>query len=182
MREDCAICGGSGKIRLPVRTLVCITSGASNIPLTMPIREYECPECGPPIPQEKIMVIQAEEWVDERIKDEDFWIHVKRSIGHQMGRLLVDEGMVVFEKRREDTPNFSYREGYFLRGKLGVISPRVVATFEARVAERQKMVAVQVVDQAIKDIRNYGAFYSAPSIQKDIAVNLLLECLHKGVK
>lgn len=180
--KDCEICGGSGKIRLPVRERVCVTGRATNVPLSMPIREYECPECGPKIPQEKIMVVQGEEWVDERIKDPDFMDHCKESIGHQMGRLLVDEGIVFFERNRVDKPDYSYREGYFLRGKLGVISPRVVATFEARVAERQKVVAGLVIDRAIKEIRNLGAFYSSPSIQKDVAINLLLECLHKEVK
>jgi uncharacterized protein YlaI len=179
--KDCEICGGSGKIRLPVRQRLNATTSDS-IPAMSPIRTYPCPECGEKISQEKIKIIQTEERVDGRINDPDFLEHCRGSIAHQMVSFLHKERMITFTRHSADDRDYSYREGYLLRGKLGVLSPRVVATFEERVRERQKMVAGQVIDQAIKDIRNWGAFYSSGSINKSTAINILLECLHKEVK
>lgn len=177
--NDCDICGGAGKIRLPVRQRLSVTASKNDTPTSMPIREYACPECGPQIPQENIMICQAEEWVDGDIKEDEYIDHCKQSIAHRIAQGLYTNSMISFAKNTKAKQEYSWRNDYCLRGKLGVISPRLVATFEERVKEHQSMIAREVIDEAIKQIRNWGSEYKMPDISKDMVVRFMLESLNK---
>ncbi len=177
MRDDCDICGGIGKIRLPIQER--LTATISNDCKSMPIREYSCPECGDKIPYENILVVQGEQWVDAEIKDPEFLIHCKQSITHKMGSFLHNKGMITFVKNRDLTSDYSYREGYFLRGQLGVVSPRIVATLEQRIQEKQRELAAIFIQGVAKKIRNWRECFNDPLIEKDMAIRFLYQVLEK---
>lgn len=180
MQSDCEICGGSGIIRLPVRGK--LFASVDNVPKTLPIREYSCPECGYKIPQDRIMVVEAQEIIldEEAVKFPDYLAHVKGSITHRMAEHLFKENQISFRDvpiSKDEYPR--YLKSRCIRGTLGVISPRMVATFEERVRERQALVANAVVAEAVEQIRNWGASYRWSEIEKHIAIRFLFEALHK---
>jgi len=175
--NDCDICGGSGIIRLPVRQTLSMYRD-SNVTATLPIREYKCPECGDRIPQENIDIIQAEYFIDTRIEDANYYQHCQQNIAQKIAYALLDSKHISFTLEHA-TDRYSFRSEQLLKGKLGVISPRFVKTFEERVKKHQTLIAKEVLDAAIKSIRNYGSAYNAPSINKDVAIRFMFECLDK---
>jgi len=181
MIDDCEICGGSGVIRLPVmQRLPPIPCGDDKMPLSLPIREYSCPECGVNIPQEKVLIFQAEDFVSTNIKDPGYINSIKNHLAMKVGDALYRQGLMTFKALPEDYMQMSYP----LRGKVGIISPRAVATFEERVRERQMDIVAVVVNDATDSIRNWNKIYQGEdgSIPKNIAVRLLYEVLHKAPK
>lgn len=175
--KDCDICGGYGKIRLPVREKLSATI-SYYVSISTKIREYPCPECGDLIPQENIKIVQAEDFVSGDIRDEEYILHCKKAMAHQIGQFLFDDYQITFTK---DTriPENAWRGDYLLRGKLGIVSPRFVAKFEERVREHQELIAKEVVEEATKSIRNWDSLCKNPIIQKEMAIRFLYEALDK---
>ena len=188
MKVDCEICGGSGKIRLPVKPRVGMTLSPEDASLS--IREYACPECGYKVPQEKILIVQAQGMIEAKYVKRDgqkFMDYVKQNLAHQIGAFLFKENQIRFEKL--ETQDDYGRERYPLRATLGVVSPRVVATFEDRVKEKQLAVANAVMEEAAKRIRGWGKDFekaspnadSAP-IRKGDAIRFMYEVLYRFMK
>ncbi|MFA5025678.1 MAG: hypothetical protein WC503_04185 [Candidatus Shapirobacteria bacterium] len=177
--KDCEICGGYGKIRLLVREKL-NTSATINFASTLmsKIREYPCPECGDQIPQENIKIIQAEDYVSGDIREAGYVIHCKREIAYKMGQFLFDDDQITFTKDTK-IPEYSWRNDYILRGKLGIVSPRFVAKLEERVKECQELMAKEVVEEARTSIRNWDPKNESKFIRKDDSIRLLYEALDK---
>jgi hypothetical protein len=181
MVNDCDICGDSGIIRLPVRGNMKAAPYHGTAPTALSTREFPCPECGY-IPQEKVMIVQAEDIVSEEIKEDDYLSYCKEHIAHKMAKFIFQGGFISFSKGQLE----GFRREYSLRGKLGIISPRVVATFEERVKQYQDIKAQKVINKAIKSIRNWESFGKSASeidfqfIQKTHAIRLLIESCAGG--
>ena len=180
--KDCEICGGAGKIRLPIREKLSVFMASSESAPTLKIREYPCPECGNQIPQENIKIIQAEDYVSGDIREAGYVLHCKETIAHKIGRFLFNEDQITYTKEDSVIPEKLWRGDYVLRGKLGIISPRFVAKFEERVKEHQEGIAKTVVEEATKSIRNWDSMRQNPVIQKETAIRFLYEALDKIVK
>jgi hypothetical protein len=180
MKTDCEICGGSGKIRLPVRQKMQPQIDVSQA--SSPIREYSCPECSYKIPQERILIAQCEEILPDEtlIKDSDYLDHSKRHMIHKIGDFLFRENHIKFTKILE--PSMYGRSQYRLRAIVGIISQRFIAKFEDRVKEHQWVIARQVADDAIVRIRNWMSYYNYPDITKDEAIKSILDALREVVK
>lgn len=178
MKQDCEICGGSGFIRLPVRQKLSV----SKIQATTPIRQYSCPECGDFIPQEKVSILQCEELADSRYanKDKNYLDYIYENAAYKFVSLLHKEGLITYKHGQQNTMTWQFP----IVAKLGVISPRTVATFEQRVNQQQALVARIVAEETAKQIRNWNSYYDKGSgpIHKDQAINFLFEVLEKTLK
>lgn len=173
MRSDCDICGGRGIIRLPVqeRLPACFLEGN---PRTLSIREYACPECSEHIPDEKVLIVQAEEIGDSDYADKEpeYLDYIKGALIHRIANLLVREDQITFS-RIINPPEALPRHSFHLRGKLGIISPRAVATFEQRVRQHQTLVAQEVIKMAAFKIDNLRSHYKVPLIGKAMAIQFM---------
>lgn len=181
MRNDCEICGGSGIVRLPVRQRLDVYSKLSDKDVSLSIREYSCPECGGTIPQENVMICQVEDLINsEESKIPDFMEYCQRNMALKLGDFLHKENLITFSKKKAEK-EMSWRDMYLIRAKLGVISPRTVATFEQRVNQRQMTIAKAVANEAVKQIRNWNSYYDKGNgaIAKDMAIRQIYESLQK---
>lgn len=184
---DCGICGGSGIIRLPVRHRSRIGSYDYKTPEILPIRQYSCPECGDYIPNEKVLIVQAEDIANGAyVTDIEYIRSIRNSIALKIGDFLFRENQIGFtETKLDEKEEFNWGRGsYSIKGELGVISPRTVATFQQRVNQRQAYVARIVADEVVKQIRNWNSYYDKGNgpIQKDMAINFIFEVLEKTLK
>lgn len=187
--NDCDICGGRGTVRFPVRQKMNIgvdlgEGKTSPLSESLPIREYPCPECGYKIPQDKILIVQAEELIDaEYIKrdGQKFVNYIKEALVRRLATEIFEQNQINFTLL-PPTDDLYCRKLAPMRAKLGIISPRIVATFEQRVNERQQMIAQEVIKEAVQRINNFGSHYEWKEIRKESAIREIYEALQKVLK
>lgn len=177
INKDCDVCGGLGTIRLPVRQRLSKPDIA--VSPSVPIREYTCPECGYKIPQDRIKIFYAQDVIVKEVKEDDYLNHMKNSLALRIGDEIYRDNQIIFNKQPINDPYLS-RYQYCLNAKVGIISPRLVVTFEERVKERQREVAVAIVQEVTNLINNWGSYYNnRQDIMKDHAINCMHEALRK---
>lgn len=184
MRSDCDICGGRGKITLPVR----LHASACRMPSTDTARiryeessrEYACPECSEVADDNRIMVAHAhQEFPAHYARDPGFMEHVRRSMAPVLADLMIKDGFVRFADGREDVPNMTRS----LHAYVGVVAVGAAKRIEDRINERQFDVADEVIKAASAEIRHWGSAFSGPegNIGKGHAVETMLNAL-KAIK
>ncbi len=173
MKRDCEICRGAGLIRLPLYRHAAVNYGQDGpVSIEESSRTYPCPECANTIPQERLAVLQSHTLVDSRINDPRFAQHVKSGAAHMLVDELLKNGFITFARGPDDNGQMAYP----MVATIGVVSPKHVANLEDRIAERQAIIATELADEAVKQISNWGSFYSGPDygiITKSRAIELV---------
>lgn len=177
-RSDCDICGGSGSIRLPVRAKMSArySDYNSSIEPTQSSRTYACPECGPSIDQERIALLYTKQDVSAHpsyMNDDRYHEAMLRDAAHCFVDMLLRDGYIKQERGSVDTDKMVYE----IRSTLGVVSPSVVASMEARIAERQGEVAVEVANEAMRLINHWGSHYGTTTLSKVEACRFVQEAV-----
>jgi hypothetical protein len=133
------------------------------------VRVYPCPECGLKVDTDRLAVLDVHARVDTRYENStDFQEYAQRHLAHLLVDHLLQDGYIAFE--RGDPTNDLER---MVVASLGVVSKNQVATFEQRVARNQDQLANAVVNEAIKQIDNWGSHYGRTGIAKDVAAGLI---------
>ena len=173
--NECPVCRGSKRIKLPLYHPVSASfSGEPDWTVREASREYACPECsGVPESRVNILGCAASIFSPEPI-DPNQIEAMRHHMAREMAENLVKDGFV----RIEVGP-----VGDDLRSEvtatLGVVSERVVASMEQRIAERQELVAREVTSAAVAGIRVWGSYYTGDdgSISKSQAIDAVREAL-----
>lgn len=181
MRDDCDICGGSGKIRLPVMSKPDLSAyRPSSISLKARMeessREYSCPECSDVADDNRVMVMGAqEEFPVELAKDPAVMDSIRRGMARPLAAMLVEKGFVRFA---DGSPTGHPWRGS-LRAYVGVVAVGAAKRIDDRISERQFEVADRVIKEAAAQIRHWGSAYSGPegNISKGHAVEEMLRAL-----
>ena len=171
--KDCGFCDGSRTIRLAERRRPVMreTDDPAFEPMAN-VRTFPCPACGDVAPMQRVGFLCAEVDGHERIPEDVMLQQAARALAREV---LKNGGIAL---RRTKEPDFMGRIEY--RATMAVVMPRDVATFEARVAERQNEVAAAVVASASAKIANQGAYYGWKTIDKEQAFRLLDEALREA--
>ena len=159
--SECVICQGARRIRLPVHRPVNplyvdtdIIMGATTIEESY--RTYPCPECDKQAAEERIHVLYAEEVLRDgvgRYSGHGVDSHVALSLASATARKILEDGLI--EIRKEE------RGGDIVyRSRLGVVSPRMVATMERRVFEKMQKFLDIVRSKAAAAISIWGFHYT----------------------
>lgn len=137
-------------------------------------RTYACPECGPKVEHERIALYYTEDDASSvYIGETGYQEAVSRRSAHAFVDMLLRDGYI----KQMSGPVDKDRMTYTIRSELGVVSPSVVATLEARIAERQGEVAAKVADEAIRLIDHWGSHYGTTTVRKDEAARFVREAL-----
>lgn len=180
MRSDCDICGGAGKIRLPVRSAPSASAYRQHsIAIKSPLessREYACPECSEIADDNRVMIMGAqEEYAAELADHPEIADQIRRGMARPLADMLIEKGFVRFC----DGPQSDYRMRKSLRAYVGVVAVGAAKRIEDRIAERQWEMAEKVLQDAADAVRHWGSSYSGRSgpINKDDAVRQMFEVL-----
>jgi hypothetical protein len=187
IRDRCDICGGRGKICLPVLTPLSVRYDHAHEIKAIDessSREYPCPECSPRVAEDHvaILAVNGEFHVyDNNGSQSDINGEVERATQKQCARQiaheLLDNGYIAFETGPFD----KYRMWKPMRATLGVVSKAAVASIEERVAIHRQIIAEQVVEAAEQKINNWGSHFtgSGGPISKDMACRFVREALQQ---
>lgn len=180
MRSDCDICGGAGKIRLPVRSA---PDASAYRPRSIAIkhigessREYTCPECSEVADDNRVMILGTqEEFPAEVAKEPAIMDSIRRGMVRPLADMLIRDGYVRFY----DGPQSDYGMRKSLRAYVGVVAVGAAKRIEDRINERQLEMAEKVIQEAADAVRNWGSHYTGRSgpINKDDAVRQMFEVL-----
>ncbi len=162
MKHDCDICGGPGKVRLPIRFRALAFSIDEEPKMVDSSREYPCPECADVTRLERVQAAREETFAATYIKEPGFLDHVRRGLAHQLAGHLLEHGYIKFERGPQDEQNMRFQ----MRGTVGVVRPGQLDNLEERIAERQVEVAQEVANEAVKQINNWGSHYGHSEILK----------------
>jgi len=111
----------------------------------------------------------------------DYLPAMKRQTAHQFVQHLIDNGYIAFEVGQIDR-----KLRRQIRATVGVVSKETVATLQERIAKHQETVARQVIEDAVRKIRQWGSGTSylhgdERMIRKRQAVEAVNEALAKIV-
>lgn len=163
MRKDCDICGGRGKIRLPVlsnpdasayrqRSIAIQHVGESS-------REYTCPECSEVADDNRVMVAWSQqEYPAHYDRDPDFMRSLEIATARHLADLMIKDGYVRFV----EDPVRDDRMTKALRAYVGVVAVGAAKRIEDRISERQFDVANEVIANAAEQIRFWDSRYTGP--------------------
>lgn len=179
---ECVICLGERRIRLPIRrrartSYADIIMGATTIEESY--RTYPCPECDKQAAEERIHFLYAEEVLRDgvgRYSGHDVDSHVALSLASASARKLLEDGLI--EIRKEN------RGGDIVyRSRLGVVSPRMVATMERRIFEKMRMFLDTVRSKAAAAISIWGSHYTGNEgmISKAQAIDSVAAAFNKAL-
>lgn len=173
MTHRCLVCRGSQIVRLPLFHDVSfadfnVSSVSDSVESS---RNYPCPECkGDAAPFVRIQAVtEMRDVISEAmptINDA-----VRGGIARAIADRLLRDGLIAFEigvPSYQSTP---------VRGTLHAVAPRNVATMQSRVEERQMHVAGLVVEEAQRQVQNWGSDFNWTSLTKDDAGRLIRESL-----
>lgn len=174
MSDPCNICGGSRKIRLPLRHPVSVSLSDADMSIDPrpSSKEFACPECAPKVPEERVAILEFGASITAYPKDDAGYEEAARkTAAHSMVHELLRAGFIQFRKGPVD--EFEMR--YELVGRLGVVSTSVVASMEERIAERQTEVAKEVANRAAQQVAVWGSYYTGNngSISKAQAIDAI---------
>ena len=182
MRDRCDICGGRGKICLPV--LIPLSTRYDHAHEIKAIsessaREYPCPECSPRVAEDHVAILRVATEFALHHGDPNGEIEraVQKQSARQIAHDLLDKGYIAFETGPYD----KHRMTKPMRATLGVVSKAAVASLEERVASHRQTVAEQVVEAAEQKITNWGSHFSGSGgpIAKDMACRFVREALQQ---
>lgn len=173
----CEICRGAGMVRFPIYRRATITSRYVDSPsIEESSRSYPCPECAPTIPEERLAVVQYHSWGDSQLINEPGYAEAsKRRAIHELAELIFSQGFVRFERGPDD----GLELGYPMRATIGVVAPKRIATLEQRISEHQEELARDVAENAAADIANWGVYFGALNISKDMAIGFVRSALKR---
>jgi hypothetical protein len=181
--RDCPVCCGSRKVRLPwMKPMAPARYRAESVALMAVekiYQDYPCPECAPSTNEDRVAILEFGATVavppDNDPRREEA---IRREAAFHIVDRLLKDGFISF---REDRTGEDYTLTYEVRGRLGVVSPAIVASMEERIAERQADVARQVAVQAAEEIRVWGSYYTGDEgpIHKGKAVEAVQKALDK---
>lgn len=177
----CDICNGRGKVRLPVyrEASVRYDEAASISPaMDTANREYPCPECSPRPDVVNVELFRTRHDIDSRIPVDARERYVRDQAAHMMAEALKNSGHLRITVGQLDTRRMCHP----VNATLGVVSQSVVASMEARIAEKQAEVATQVVDLAIDKISHWGSHYGHTMLHKEQAYASLREALKQALE
>ena len=176
-RHDCDICGGRGKIRLPVMHKTSMRPAANaKIELAESSREYACPECSEIADDNRVMVMGAqEEYSAHLAKEPQFMERIHGYLARPIAEMLIRDGFVRFV----DMPIDETRMTKATRAYVGVVAVGAAKRIEDRINERQWEMAEKVLHEAADAVRNWGSHYTGRGgpINKDDAVRQMFEVL-----
>jgi hypothetical protein len=173
MKHDCDICQGRKKIRLPIyRRAMAFSADVLPDPVESS-REYPCPECADVTRIERVQAVRQETFAPAYINDARFIDHVRSGLARQIGAFLMDNGYIKFERSPDDEKYMRFA----MRATVGVVRPNQLDNLEERIAERQTEVASAVVQEAERQINNWGSYYGHAAIDKDQATRFVRESL-----
>lgn len=166
-KSDCDVCGGRGKIRVPVypRHTVAEFNPRDDFASTQSSREYPCPECSEIVPVEHVGAASEEVFVASYVNEPGFMEHVKNSLGHQIVDFLLRHNYVEFERSPTDERQMRFQ----MRATVGVVSKKRLATIQERVEQHQEALAREVMAEAKRQIDNWGSTYGHTSLHKSQA-------------
>jgi hypothetical protein len=176
MRADCDICGGRGKIRLPVMHKLSMRAYNAKIEMHESSREYACPECSEAADDNRVMVAGAMEMTRLDLADEPQYAeHCKRAMVHRIADLLIRDGFVRFVDGATDKMMRTKE----LRAYVGVVAVGAAKRIEDRINERQWEMAEKVIQEAADAVQNWGSHYTgrAGPINKSDAVRQIFDAL-----
>lgn len=172
----CDICRGARTIKLPVyRSTTVAFTEAMGCPhrIDASSREFPCPECGESAPLERISALTEVSEFASDIKDPTYMQHVQRSMARALSEQLIEAGLIAFKVGPAD----KYTLRTSIKATIGAVSPRVVASLEQRIAERQMDVARKVALRAGAIINSWGAAYGDEGLPKTVATRALSEAM-----
>ena len=180
-RDRCDICGGRGKICLPV--LIPLSTRYDHAHEIKAIaessaREYPCPECSPRVAEDNVAILRVA--TEFALHHGDLNGEIERAVQKQCARQiahdLLDKGYIALETGSFDR----YRMTKPMRATLGVVSKSAVSSIEERVASLQQITAEKVVAAAEEKILSQGLRWStAGAIAKDYACQLVREAFQE---
>lgn len=141
-------------------------------------REYPCPECSDHIPYERLQTLHPISHLDDRlIPEPGFMEYVWKHTAQQMVAMMLEKELITFE-----TGPLDPREGTrSIRGTLGVVAPRTVASFEQRVKARQTEIAHRAAAIAATAIKVWGSSHGGKQVPKDIAIRDIQDAVRKAI-
>lgn len=175
--DDCEICGGARKIRLPIRRKLSMRPAMNaKIELEESSREYACPECSEVADDNSVMVAFAQEdYPAQYAKDPQFMEYLHRSMVPALAARLIADGFVRFVDGPEDK-NMMRKS---LRGYVGVVAVGAAKRIEDRINERQWEMAEKIIQEAADAVQHWGSHYTGRSgpINKSDAVRQIFDAL-----
>jgi hypothetical protein len=180
--KTCPICRGGGHVRLPVYRDVSafvskdILMGATSVEEAY--RTYPCPECrGQQAAEERVHVIYAEEVIrNGSMYTDDIRNHVAHGLAHASARKMLADGLIeIREEKRGDDLVFLSR--------IGVVSPRMVATIERRAFDAMTKFLGSVRQKAAEAIAVWGSAYTGNEgmISKGQAMDFVDEAFNRHI-
>ena len=169
----CRACGGSGLIKLRLLPEFSAVTDAPPINAFMSDhKDFPCPACSPSAPAERVGFVthEARVYIDYANRYPRYIDSLRTRMAADLGRHMLEKGHIIFTERMDD-PDLEFgRPPYrILDGKVGVITAGQVATMDERTAIHQERVAVEVVQEAVRLIDNWGSYYGWQEIRKDDA-------------
>jgi len=170
--EKCPVCRGSRRIKLPLYHPVSAAydSGPIDVDVRPSSKEFACPECAPQVPEERVAILEFGAMV-QSVDDPRYEDAVRKQAAHTLVDSILRKGFIRFRKGSVDEFNMRYE----MTGRVGLVSPSVVASMEERIAERQKEVAEEVAARAAAEIGLWGSHYTGDEgpIHKSTAIDAI---------
>lgn len=172
----CSLCGGRRVLSIqPLPPPSDFQPSQEPVPVVIdipPRREIPCPDCGEHAGSDRVAVVSHHvevRWRGRGADDPpppDFVKSAQRNIADQAARNMLHAGYFRFEELRDANDTM-------IRGKIGVVAPGVVASIEKRAFEAGKKLAITAIEEAKKQINNWGSYYGHRAINKTEADHLL---------
>lgn len=169
----CPICCGAKKVRLPVREPVSAYD-PMRTPSVGTMREYACPECTYKVPVDQVAIVDSRVLVgaielDTSKAGADLVRHVENAAIYKLMLALVSGGYIKVAR----APLVGSVHAYPFTATIGVVSKSAVATMEARIAERQDLVAHAVEGEAVRQLHEWGSNRGTQNISKAMARQII---------
>lgn len=151
---------------------------------TTTYEEYPCPACAPHAPVERVDVIEYEADVraDRDLGDDpDYRAGIMRQMATRLGRGMLEKGHISFTESPIEKDNYGFDKRKFI-ARIGVVSTGQAATMQDRIEKHQNALALEVIDEAKRQICIWGSDYNWQSIRKDDAMRMVSESLQIVLK
>ncbi len=151
MSKPCDVCGGRGRITLPLRRPAVAEFRGEPIPLRVErsSRDYSCPECADMVPLERVAVVST--MSAKFAEDIDYLAMLTRGSVRQIADAVHDRGYMHVEEGGA-SPDFQRTA---IRVSLGVVARKHVARIEDRVAQGQDAICAEVKDEVARVLGRY---------------------------
>lgn len=170
--DDCQVCRGARKIRVPLYRPVTVSFAATAEKIEESSREYPCPECAPLAAVDKVRVLECHFQADTRYEGEQgYREHIVRNGMHMLVGEIEKAGLVRMQQTPADSREL--KRGYRL--SVGVVSPNVVSDLDAQRQAAEDTFARLVVEIAAYQIDNWGSHYGHSDILKRDAKQMVSE-------